>query len=71
MRQRALGILGGALVVVGVALGVVTGIGAHSTANPNGLPPASATPGNDRSEGPGPFMGGRPNPPGVRDPDQP
>lgn len=73
MKQRALGIVGGALLVVGVALAVVSGIVAHSSASWNAMPPTNAAAGNERSEpvrppiqrreGPGPFVGG----PGGRD----
>ena len=68
MRQRTLGILGGALVVVGTALAVVSGIVAHSTASQNATPPVNASIGNQRSEpgrpplqrgqGPGSIFGG-------------
>ena len=76
MRQRTLGILGGALLVVGLALAVVSGI-AQSTANRNAPLPANSSIGNQRSEpgglpiqrgqGPGPFFGG----PGGRGPNGP
>ncbi len=83
MRQRTLGILGGALLVVGTALAVVTGIVAHSTANRNAALPTTASIGNQRSEPvrpplhrgqrPGPFFGrpGGPDLPGVRGPNSP
>lgn len=78
MRQRTLGILGGALLVVGTALAVVSGIVGHSTANRNATLPTNASIGNQRPEpgrpplhrgqGPGPFFGG---PNGPRNEDQP
>jgi hypothetical protein len=68
VRQRTLGILGGALLVVGVALAVVSGVVAQSTANRNAPLPANSSIGNQRpgpgglpihrGQGPGPFFGG-------------
>ncbi|HEV2035236.1 MAG TPA: hypothetical protein VGU71_13730 [Candidatus Dormibacteraeota bacterium] len=73
MRQRSLGILGGALLVVGIALALASGIVAHSTGNRSALTPAGTSVADQRSEpgrppaqrgeGPGPFTGG----PGGRD----
>jgi hypothetical protein len=77
VRQRTLGILGGALLVVGAALAAVSGIVAQSTANLNSPLPANSSIGNQRSEPgglpiqggqrPGPFFGG----PGGRGPNGP
>jgi hypothetical protein len=73
VRQRTLGILGGAFLLVGIALALVSGIVAHSTADRNALPVPGASVGDQRPEfgapplqrggGPGPFGGG----PGGRD----
>lgn len=81
MRQRSLGILGGALLIGGIALGLASGIAANSVANHNALTngPAIHRPGpgglpRHRGPGaPGPFFGGpqqpmpnRPGPPPSR-----
>lgn len=78
MRQRSLGILGGALLIGGIALGLASGIAANSVANRSALTngPGIHRPGpgelpRHRGPGaPGPFLGGprqpmpnRPGPP--------
>lgn len=64
MRHGALGIIGGTLLVAGIALAVVSAVVGHSSATPQQVQLAPAEPGagapNDRGLAPGRGPGGLP-----------